>query len=203
MAQNYPLMLDLTDRAIVIIGGGAVAARKAAGLVSAGAKNIRVVSPEFRAIFPGQIERQVKCYHPDDLKDADLVFAATDSTAVNDAVMRDANALGIWVNRSDASEELSGDFSTPAKFESGTITVTVSAGSPALAAMIRDELQARFDPMWTAMADAMKILRPMIKSGELDGPDRADLFRALATPEAIDILRDKGIDGLKDWIAHR
>ena len=31
-------MLDVTDRLIVIVGGGAVAARKAAGLISAGAK---------------------------------------------------------------------------------------------------------------------------------------------------------------------
>jgi siroheme synthase-like protein len=194
-------MLDITDCRIVIIGGGAVAARKVAGLIAAGAAHIRVVATEFRADFPAQIDRHTRPYHPDDLKDADLIFAATDSTAVNDAVVCDARKLGIWVNRADTSEKLPGDFSTPAKFQSGSITVTVSAGSAALATTVRDALQASFDPAWSAMADAMKVLRPMIKSGEKNATQRADAFRALATPEAIDILKNRGVDALKDWIA--
>ena len=38
MRFAYPLMLDVSDRLIVIIGGGAVAARKAATLLECGAK---------------------------------------------------------------------------------------------------------------------------------------------------------------------
>jgi siroheme synthase-like protein len=196
---NYPIMLDVSNRRIVVIGGGAVAARKVASLVAAGATRIRVVSPELKAKFPETAEIQIGSYHCDVVKDADLVFTATDVTAVNDAVVRDCRALGIWVNRADASDDLSGDFSTPAKFQTGAITVTVSAGSAALTTMVRDQLQERFDPAWAVMADAMKELRPMIKITN-DAGDRPDLFRALATPEAITILRDKGIDGLKEWI---
>jgi precorrin-2 dehydrogenase/sirohydrochlorin ferrochelatase len=191
-------MLDVTDRQIVIIGGGAVAARKAAGLADAGAKKIRVIATEFRADFPPIVERVTRPYAPGDLKDAVLVFAATDSATINDAVVADARALGILVCRADAGE--SGDFSTPAKFQSGSITVTVSAGSAALSAMVRDELEARFDPAWSAMADAMKQLRPIIKSAGIEAYDRAEIFRRLATPQAMVVLRDKGIDGLKDWI---
>src|SRR5438874_11292581 len=43
----YPLMLDLRDRLVVIVGGGAVAARKARGLLDAGATRVRVISPTF------------------------------------------------------------------------------------------------------------------------------------------------------------
>ena len=38
------------------------------------------------------MQRIKKFYVSDDLHDADLVFAVTDSAAVNDQVVRDANA---------------------------------------------------------------------------------------------------------------
>ena len=193
-------MLDITDRQIVIIGGGSVAARKATGLIAVGATKIRVVAPGFPGEFSTAVDKQIKRYEADDLKDAHLVFAATDSATINGQIVRDAQAAGIWVNRADGSEELPGDFTTPAKFEAGSITVTVSTGSPALAATVRDGILDRFDPAWTTMADAMQTLRPEIKTSISDPARRAALFRALATREAIDILREKGIDGLKEWM---
>ena len=54
-------------------------------------------------------------------KFAGLVFAATNVPAVNDAVVRDANARGVLVNRADASDELPGDFSTPAVHRDGAV----------------------------------------------------------------------------------
>jgi siroheme synthase-like protein len=194
------MMLDLTDHTIVIVGGGAVAARKAAGVAAAGGQRIRVVAPEFRGDFAPELDRRCKLYEASDLKDADLVFAATDSTIVNDAVVRDARAAGILVNRADTSDELPGDFVTPAKFQAGSITVTVSAQSAALAAAIRDELEANFDADWVAMADAMQTLRPMIKSSGRTPAQRSALFRALATPQARQLLQQSGLDGLKNWI---
>jgi precorrin-2 dehydrogenase/sirohydrochlorin ferrochelatase len=194
------MMLDVTDRLIVIVGAGAVASRKAAGAIAAGAKRIRVIAMEFKADFSDPIERITKPYDRGDLDGAHLVFAATDSSAVNDQVVRDAKAAGILVNRADSSDESPGDFTTPAKLQLGSITLTVSAQSAALAAMIRDELQASFDPQWTAMAQAMQQLRPMIKSSCPNADERAKLFRALATPQARQILHDTGFEGLKNWI---
>jgi siroheme synthase-like protein len=193
-------MLDLTDRQIVIIGGGAVASRKAAGVIAAGATHVRVIATEFIAEFGPEVERIQRAYKSGDLKDAKLAFAATDSATINDAVVKEAELLGIWVNRADSSEEHPGDFATPAKFQSGSITVTVSAGSAALATVIRDGLEQRFDPAWSAMAEAMKTLRPMIKNSGMDAAARAGVFRQLASPQAIAVLRDRGIDGLKNWI---
>lgn len=194
------MMLDVSDRQILIVGGGAVASRKAAGLAAAGAKHIRVLASEFRSPFSANVLRITKQYEPADLTECDLVFAATDSTATNDAVVRDARAMRIPVCRADGSDELPGDFSTPAIFQSGSLTVAVSAQSPALAAAIRDSLRDSFDPQWTAMADAMQALRPLIKASGRSSTERAALFRALATPQALKILHESGIDGLKNWI---
>jgi siroheme synthase-like protein len=193
-------MLDLTQRTIVIVGGGAVASRKATGATVAGAKTVRVISPEFRASFTNNVEKIHRAYKPGDLENADLVFAATDVEAVNDAVVAEARDRKILVCRADSSDEMSGDFSTPAMFSSGAVTITVSAQSPALAAVIRDSLQDSFDSRWAAMADAMQILRPIIKSSGKTASQRAVLFRALATPAARQILMEGGTDALKNWI---
>jgi precorrin-2 dehydrogenase/sirohydrochlorin ferrochelatase len=172
-------------------------------VVDAGATRVRVIATEFQASFPPGIERITRPCQPGDFNDADLVFAATDSPAVNDAVVRDAHALGIWVNRADAGDGAAGDFITPAKFQSGPITVTVSTGSAGLSAMVRDALAAHFDPAWSEMAEAMIKIRPMIIANQDNPRRRADLLRALATPAALQILRDHGLDGLKDWISHQ
>src|SRR3954466_13379237 len=138
---SYPLMLDVTNRPVVIIGGGSVAARKARGLLEAGGTEVRMVSPSFHEGVPAAVERIVGRYEARHLTGAGLVFAATDSGETNDAVVADAQRLGILVCRADGDGEEPGNFSTPAVLRKGAITLAVSAaGAPALAARIRDEL---------------------------------------------------------------
>src|SRR5687768_9159451 len=110
MPHTYPILLDVSDRLTVIVGGGQVAARKARGLVAAGARRVRLVAPELTGDLPEGIERVTESYQSDHLRGASIVFAATDDAAVNDAVVRDAHAMGAIVCRADASEEESGDF---------------------------------------------------------------------------------------------
>lgn len=206
MAHNYPLMLDVTDRLVVIVGGGAVAVRKARGLIDCGAKRIRCVSPRFDPGIQDSVERVEGRYDARHLDGAALVFAATDDPAVNAAVVRDARARGILVNRADATDDGEpGDFSTPAKFVDGAVAVTVSAGgSPALAALIRDGIEAKWDPRWTRMAEAMQSIRPMIAGrADLPPPTRQRIFRELATEESLALVAERGIDGLRSWLLER
>src|SRR5947207_14906635 len=130
MRLTYPIMLDLTNRQIVIIGGGAVAARKASGVIAAGATRVRVISTDFCKAMPDRIERISEAYSPPHLDEADLVFAATNNTAVNEQIVQDARARKILVCRADNDDEQPGDFVTPALFRDRPITVTVSAQSP-------------------------------------------------------------------------
>jgi uroporphyrin-III C-methyltransferase/precorrin-2 dehydrogenase/sirohydrochlorin ferrochelatase len=44
VSPTYPLTLDVRDRRVVVVGGGPVAARRARGLVEAGAEVV-VVAP--------------------------------------------------------------------------------------------------------------------------------------------------------------
>jgi len=203
MAHAYPLNLDVTDRLVVIIGGGKVAARKCEGLLAAGAKRVRVVSPAFCDRVPAGVERVAATYEPKHLDGAGLVFAATNVPAVNDAVVRDAQSRGVFVNRADSSDALAGDFSTPAIHRQEAVLVTVSAGgSPVLAARLRDQIAPLLDRDLLMMADAMRQIRPAVMAdASLTEPQRRDIFRSLAGDEAIEVLKHGGIDSLFEWIA--
>jgi siroheme synthase-like protein len=194
-------MLDVSQRLIVIIGGGGVAVRKARGLIDAGATRIEVVSPRLDPAMPAGVTHLAETYHARHLEGAGLVFAATDSPAVNAQVVRDARALNLLVHRADADEEFPGDFTTPAVAREGTLVVAVSAGSAALAVYIRDRIAQRLEPLWGRMSEAMRRLRPALRNHPaLDPAQRRALLRDLASDAAFDALAAGGLPALCDWL---
>jgi len=200
----YPLMLDVSNRLVVIVGGGSVAARKATGLLDAGATRVRVVSLTFCESMPSGIERVTARYVPDHLDGAALVFAATDDESVNAAVVRDAHQRNLLANRADADEQTPGDFTAPAIIRDGELTITVStAGSPALAAAIRDRLKSHVQPKWVKMAQVAQIYRPDLIQRRTPPDVRRAVFRDLATEEAMNLLDTRGADALAHWLKDR
>jgi siroheme synthase-like protein len=148
------------------------------------------------------VQRLQDSYRPQHLDHAGLVFAATNDAQVNAAVVGDAQARGILVSRADQDDDVPGDFAIPARFAKGPVTVAISAGSAALSVMIRDQLASQWEPLWTALAEAMIELRPEIKKS-WDEPTRRSVFRDLATAQAMEVLASGGIQGLRDWITRR
>jgi precorrin-2 dehydrogenase/sirohydrochlorin ferrochelatase len=202
--------MDVSDRLIVIVGGGAVAARKARGLLDAGATRVRVVALGFDAKLAAGVERVAEAYEPRHLDGAGLVFAATDVPEVNERVVWDARQRGILVCRADWVDEgiaesagSGGDFVTPAKLTRGALRIFVAAGSSALSAAVRDGLADRLDPNWIALAEAMTELRPMIMRSGMT-PDRRRLALGdLAGGEALAVIARGGRDGLRKWLVER
>lgn len=116
--SHFPLFVDLTGRPCVIVGGGAIAARRAEVLVRFGGA-VTVIAPTWRGGVPGaRWERRT--YRPGDLAGAFLAVAATDDRAVNRQVGEEARALGIPVSVADCREECS--FFFPAVCEGGGVT---------------------------------------------------------------------------------
>ncbi len=141
MAFDYPIMLDLTDVPVLVVGGGRVAQRKVEGLLRARA-DVTVVAPRIddgvRALPVRIVERT---YEPSDLDHVRLVITATDEAAVNAAVSADATRRGIWVNSADDPANCT--FTLPAVARDGEVTVAVATGgaSPALASHLRGEIE--------------------------------------------------------------
>jgi siroheme synthase (precorrin-2 oxidase/ferrochelatase) len=85
------------------------------------------------------------------------------------------------------------------------VLVTVSTGgSPALAARLRDTIEKNIDARFIAMADLMQTLRPRIHAIESLAPSRRkEIFRALASDEALKMLESNGTDALHEWLVQR
>lgn len=91
---------------------------------------------------------------PEDLIDAELVFAATDLPDLNAEVARHARRLHRLVNV--ASQGSEGSFVSMAVHSAGRVTIGVSAGGVPTAAMeIRDAIAERFDDLFTKDIEAL------------------------------------------------
>jgi uroporphyrin-III C-methyltransferase/precorrin-2 dehydrogenase/sirohydrochlorin ferrochelatase len=141
---GYPILLDLTGRRVVVVGGGSVAVRRVPPLVAAGAL-VEVFAPELRpelADFGASLHD--RAYRAGDLAGAWLVLACTDHPDVNAAVAEDAEGLRIWCVRADAAD--GGTARVPAVARSGPLTVAVNAGDdPRLAVELRDAIRLQLD----------------------------------------------------------
>ncbi|TFD30012.1 uroporphyrinogen-III C-methyltransferase [Cryobacterium cryoconiti] len=144
----YPLGLRLTGKAVLVVGGGAVAARRASALVQAGAR-VTVVAPvagpDLRALLhTGALTWRERAYETDDLDGAWLAHTATGVTDVDARVAADADAARIWcVN---AAEHRSSAAWVPAVSRRGDVTVAVSAGGdPRRAMALRDAVADGLD----------------------------------------------------------
>lgn len=156
---SYPLFMELTDRLCVVVGGGAVGRRKMQALLAAGAL-VRLVDPLAEAeLLPPGVECRCREYRPEDLTGAVLAFAATNRREVNAAVARNACSAGIPVNVADALEE--SDFTVPALLRRGALTVAVATDgqSPAVAALVRDEIAELLGPEWATLLEIAAALR--------------------------------------------
>ena len=118
-----------------------------------------------------------------------MVIAATDDPAVNEAVFREAQALGCLVNVVDDPARCS--FFVPAVVRRGALTIAVSTGgkSPALARRIRQQLESLFDPAYGPLLDQMRRLRPTVQSTVPDPGRRAAFWERLLDSDVLDRLR--------------
>ena len=102
----YPTALRLLGRPVLVVGGGPVAARRAKGLLDAGAR-VTVVAPLASPALSGLADAglltwEPRRYAPSDVDGAWFVQTATGDPAVDARVSADAEAQRIWcVNASD------------------------------------------------------------------------------------------------------
>jgi siroheme synthase-like protein len=150
-------MLDGSRLHALVVGGGAVATRKIRGLLASGAR-VRVIAlrtdPELDALAEARLGVERRAYRYEDIGEAMLVVAATDSREVNARVAADATALGRLVNVADAP--LEGNCATAATHRAGDLVIAVSAGGvPTAAARVRDCIAAQYGGQF---ADAIATL---------------------------------------------
>ncbi len=144
----FPLFINLWGKRAVVFGGGTVGLRRAQVLSEFGAQ-VTVVAPAFARELEG-VRMLRRAYQPGDCTGYALVVAATDSRAVNRAVVEECNALGIPVNAADAPEEC--DFYFPAVARRGSVVAGVTASNTGhrLAARVAQQIRELLDRMGQA-----------------------------------------------------
>jgi len=191
----YPLMLDVADKHCVIIGGGAVAQRKAESLIHAGAKVI-LISPSYTAQVEqwarsGAVSLVRETYREGmpQLRQAVLVFAATDQAEINAAVRLEAEALGKLVTVADDSAR--SGFIVPAVVRRGKLVIAVSTGgsSPAVAGKLRDRLERMFGDEYEVYLDLLQELRTRVKELVGSTAERQELFKLMLDWELLTWIR--------------
>jgi precorrin-2 dehydrogenase/sirohydrochlorin ferrochelatase len=176
-----PLFVDCSAKRIVIFGGGAVAARKAAYF--SGKADVTVVSrsfaPAFDELAVTRLERDLAAATAPDLdvlvSGAFLVIAAISDPALNNRIGRICKAQGILFNNADGEP---GDVVLPAVTggEHYTIAISTHGASPAVARFVREELTDEF-PALDAMIVLQERLRESLKQSEPDQQKRNVILR--------------------------
>jgi precorrin-2 dehydrogenase/sirohydrochlorin ferrochelatase len=190
----FPILLDLTGRVVVIVGGGAVGLRKLAALGGSGA-SVRLIDPRTLPNLPPEVIHLAEPYRAEHLEGAALVFACA-TPEVNARVVADGRSRGIWVNAATSPE--AADFHLPAVVRRGELTLAVNTGgaSPALARRIREKLEAEFDAAFAEWVRVLAEVRRAVLATVPDEARRRALLESFAEWEWLARLRAEGTDAV-------
>lgn len=191
--SRLPLFLEIVDRLVVVVGGGAVAARKVRSLLQHGAR-VRLISPELEESLRGEhegtrIEWVARRFQPSDADGAFLVFAATNDPKVNAEAASTGRARGALVSVAD--DFAASDFQLGAVVEKRDVVVAIATGgkSPAASRLIRDRIESS---LTGGLLDLVEMLGDLRDDAKRDLPTDAgrkaffDAILASPIPELLE-----------------
>ncbi|SFM14431.1 precorrin-2 dehydrogenase/sirohydrochlorin ferrochelatase family protein [Methanolobus profundi] len=194
-----PLLIDMSDKKVVIFGSGSVGERKA-NLFSE-YSSVTVVSRSFSDTFfelerknhITLIEADAGKLTDDDvnkiIEDAFLVIPATNDRTINERIVELSKAFNILTNEVDAI----GDVTVPAVIKRGDLTISISTtgSSPAFSRFTRQQVEKIITPEFADMIRIQGEMRPYLKKEVPNQRDRKDILW--------DILESKEVwDGLEE-----
>lgn len=183
--QNLlPLMIDLSGRQVIIIGGGSVGERKATlfskyadtTVVSAGftqkleemkdAGKLKLVQADLGSLQDDKIE--------DIISDAFLIIPATNNRSLNDRIVKIAQKSDILINRVDSV----GDVVVPSVITRGDLTIGISTlgSSPALSKYTRQKIEQVVTPQYADMIRLQDEIRTYLKQHVPQQDDRKTIL---------------------------
>src|SRR3990172_11961296 len=131
--KYYPVNLNIKNKMCIVIGGGKVAERKILSLLDCKA-DVTVISPKVTRFIQklsdeSKISILKRYFRKEDLKEAFLVIAATNSSRINRKIIQEANKRKILINVVDSPELC--DFIMPSLIRRGDLLITISTGGKA------------------------------------------------------------------------
>ena len=146
---SYPVFLDLAGRRALVVGGGPVAARRAAGLLDVSAV-VEVVAPWLcedlaQLVADRRVVWHAREYSSADVDGAWFVHTATGDALVDSLVAADASATLVWCVRADDASRSAAWTPAVARGADGVVLAVSGGGDPGRARALRDAVAAALD----------------------------------------------------------
>lgn len=204
MGSFFPVLLNVSGRLCVVVGGGEVAARKVGTLVERGAV-VKVISPQATdeikdLVAKDVIEWEQRGYRQGDLEGAFLCVAASDDPEVNMEVRHECYVRRVLANVADAPEE--SDYQVPSFFEDGNLLIAVSTSgmSPAVARTLRRMIQSYLGDSFGEALEVINGFRDRVRDEIGDAKSRVKFWEEGVTSEVLEKVREGDLAGLKTML---
>ena len=187
MTFGYPVVLDLTDVPVLVVGAGPIGARKVAGLAAAGAagagrRRPRVRRPRPRRWWPSCAQRAYRARRP--RRRPPRRHRHRRRRPSTPRWRPTPGPAGLWVNAADQPADCT--FILPAVARNGPLSVAVSTDgtSPALARRLRDHAAALLDDDVVALARELAERRREVRAagGSTEDVDWSSLIDPVLPP---------------------
>ncbi|KGB55064.1 Siroheme synthase-like protein [Sphingopyxis sp. LC81] len=177
--EQLPIFLNLSGRAVVLVGKGEAADAKARLIARAGGR----IVPEWE-------------------DGVTIAFVALDDDDQARAAAQELRARGLLVNVVDRPDLC--DFTTPAIVDRAPVTIAIGTGgaSAGLAKAVRQRIEALLPARLGALASALHAARDAMKARWPAAADRRRAIdAALASGGALDPLDAEAADKVESWLA--
>ncbi len=195
---KYPIFLNLEGRRVVVIGAGAVGARKAQSLAEAGARVV-VVAPLIDPMFDdlakmANVEIVQTRYSKEFLTGAILAIAATDDAMLNRQIYADCQKLEVLCNVVDVPELC--DFYVPAVVQRGPLQIAIGTDGncPAYSGHVRRKLEEMFTEAHGRFVQELEQLRKRMLTAVPDANRRKTLMGRMVNDESLDYFIRSGVE---------
>lgn len=188
MSDNLlPLFIDLSQKLVVIFGGGMVGERKAR--LFSQYSRVKVVSMGFS---PGILQMEssgcVELIREDaseefekHLSSAFIAVPATSDRELNAAIEEKARKMGVFVNSVDGP----GEVVIPSIIRIDPITIAISTKSPALTKYLRLKLEGELTENYRDMAILLGRVREDLKRSVATQKERSEIIWAILEDEEV------------------
>jgi precorrin-2 dehydrogenase/sirohydrochlorin ferrochelatase len=193
---KYPIFLELSGRRVVVVGGGAVAVRKAQALLAAGARLVVVaeqIDNMLTVLCRDKKAELIKSkYSKDYLAEAVLTIAATNNPQLNRRIYKDCQELEVLCNVVDEPELC--DFFVPAVVKRGDLQIAIGTEGhcPAYAGHIRKKLEKIFTEEHGQFLAELEALRKQIITDVAEPTERKAMLGELADDKSFEYFVANG-----------
>ncbi|MGO1368714.1 precorrin-2 dehydrogenase/sirohydrochlorin ferrochelatase family protein [Senegalia sp. (in: firmicutes)] len=197
----YPIMLNIKNKKIAIIGGGNIAYRKLKKLVDYDA-NITLIAPNINEEiykYKDKISIIKDKYKKTYILNSFLVIAATDDKVLNQKISNDCKDENILFNN---ISDMYSDFIVPSSIKRGDLTISISTNgkSPSLAKKICLEIEGKYNEEYILRLNLLGDIRELVKEKCDDENKKKEILKQIINLSIDDLKERKKLYENKDRI---